>query len=57
MDSSKIFGMWDGFWGWRVEWYEGGTLHSKTFVQKDLQPGVAKAEADAFATSLSEMVA
>jgi hypothetical protein len=45
---NMIFGAWNGRWGWRVEWKENGKLKFQDFIQKDLRPGEAKAEAQAF---------
>lgn len=44
------FGQFNNQWAWRVEWTdESGTLQFRDFVQKDLRPGEAKPQADAFA--------
>ena len=54
--SDKItlaFGIFNNKWAWRCEWVDySGKLKFKDFVQKDLQPGVAKAEADAFKAAM-----
>lgn len=53
-----VFGSWAGQWGWRVEWRDdAGTLHTRDFIQKDLQPGVAKAEAQTFIDGLKKPLA
>jgi hypothetical protein len=50
----KVFGAWDGYWGWRVEWVENGRLMTKDFYQSDLKPGIDKEAADTFMLSLTE---
>ena len=53
-----VFGSWAGQWGWRVEWRDGaGKLKTKDFIQKDMQPGVAKSDADAFVQGLKSALA
>ena len=47
-----VFGVWEGRYGWRVEWNEGSKLKTKDFPQVDLKPGIAKADAEAFRSEL-----
>ena len=53
-----IFGMFDQKWVWSVEWHNDfGRVCFKDFVQKDFQPGVAKADADAFKEAMLKSIA
>lgn len=49
------FGSWgeEKRWGWRVEWFENGEPKTRDFLQEDLKPGKAKADADQFTASLT----
>jgi hypothetical protein len=53
-----VFGQFNKKWAWRVEWKDdNGKVQFKDFVQKDMQPGVAKAEADAFKQAMMKSMA
>lgn len=53
-----VFGSFGGSWCWRVEWFDAkGKLQIKDFIQKDFHPGEAKADAEAFKGSLTDVAA
>lgn len=53
-----VFGYFNQKWVWRVEWMDdSGNLRFQDFVQKDNQPGVAKADAIAFKEAMLKSLA
>jgi hypothetical protein len=53
IQPTLAFGSFSGRWAWRVEWADKkGRQWYQDFPQRDLHPGEAKQQADAYAASL-----